>query len=338
MLKLLRFATAFATVALVSAIFAGTSAKAAPTGQSTLPAEVLRGEWTLQFISNDAMAAGEDISSSRITINFNAVGTLAGFGGCNNYSGSYTVSGQQLTIAENLVSTMMACEQAVMTREQLYLRLLVSVNAYALKDGKLELTYSDGGNAMTFTSGAGQSGQSGQGETSGLPAEVLRAEWILRYFDSNARAADVATEGISLKFEADNTLAGFSGCNSYSGSYRVSGQQLIIGPNLATTRMACPAAQSALETRYLNLLPTVRSYTASSSELQLVYDEDGSALVYIARGMEPQIQPAVSGAQVGMPNTGEGTPGLLLLLLAGSLVALGAGLALKKAASGEEVA
>src|SRR5436190_12560214 len=135
-----------------------------------------------------------------------------------------------------MTSTMMACPETVMNNEQLYFRLLPTVNAYSLNVGKLDLIYAGGHNAMTFIPGPGKGSQGGQGTgqsgTSGLPTEALQREWILQYFNSNSKAGqDVSGAGISSKFDAAGnlaagTLSGFAGCNTYNGAYKVSGQQL----------------------------------------------------------------------------------------------------------------
>ena len=42
-------------------------------------------------------------------------------------------------------------------------------------------------------------------------------------------------------------MGGFAGCNNYFGSYTVSGQQMTVGLNVGSTMMACPAAQTTME-------------------------------------------------------------------------------------------
>src|SRR5438067_1769920 len=56
---------------------------------STLKYQVLE----LKYVSTEAKTAGQDVTSHKITIKFAADGSLSGSGGCNDYFGSYTVSG-----------------------------------------------------------------------------------------------------------------------------------------------------------------------------------------------------------------------------------------------------
>ena len=43
---------------------------------------------------------------------------------------------------------------------------------------------------------------------------------------------------------------GSAGCNTYNGTYTVDGSSISFGP-LATTKMACPVADTAVETAFL---------------------------------------------------------------------------------------
>jgi len=300
-------------------------ASAGGTGAATsLPADVVQNEWTLQFFTS---VGAQDISSNHITINFAPDGTLEGSGGCNNYFGSYTVSGQQLTIGQNLGSTQMFCEQSVMTRESLYFRLLLSVNSYQLTHGNLELIYGPGNNAMTFISISGPSVG-----TLELPPAVLETAWTLKFLDSNATAGqDVTGSGIMIKFEPDGTFYGFDGCNDFHGSYTVSGGKLAIS-HVSSTRKVCPDVDPALESRFLQLLASVKSFALANGndQLSLDYQDTGSSLVFVRTTLvvAPHVQPVV--VVVGMPTTGGGTSPLALLLLAGSLVALVAGFGLRR--------
>lgn len=67
----------------------------------------------------------------------------------------------------------------------------------------------------------------------------------------------------------DGTVAGSSGCNSYTGTYETDTTSLTIGP-LASTLMACITPLMAQETVYFELLGQVDSYEVSGDQLTLM--------------------------------------------------------------------
>lgn len=70
-------------------------------------------------------------------------------------------------------------------------------------------------------------------------------------------------------FGADNTLSGAAGCNSYSGTYLLEGDSLMIPGPLATTMMACAEEVMAQETVFLTNLQAVAGYKIDEVEPQL---------------------------------------------------------------------
>ena len=124
---------------------------------------------------------------------------------------------------------------------------------------------------------------SGGGASSG-PAESGAADplngtaWVLQSIDDVAVADGL--EG-TLGFDAGQA-SGSSGCNTFSGTYVLSGQSLELGP-LATTRMACvDEAVTAFEAAYLSALEGVTAWAvpqdaAMATELTLT---GGAKLVF----------------------------------------------------------
>jgi heat shock protein HslJ len=79
-----------------------------------------------------------------ITLAFNADGTLTGYGGCNNYFGSYTLTGTTTMFGEGitvspLASTKKYCEINGQ-QETTYLAVLQGTTAYSVNIKKLTLT------------------------------------------------------------------------------------------------------------------------------------------------------------------------------------------------------
>jgi heat shock protein HslJ len=73
-------------------------------------------------------------------------------------------------------------------------------------------------------------------------------------------------------------MTGDSGCNTYRASYTTSGSKLSIGPDIASTQMACPPLPTAVETAYLGRLTKVARYAISASTLTLA-GSDGTVLL-----------------------------------------------------------
>jgi heat shock protein HslJ len=94
---------------------------------------------------------------------------------------------------------------------------------------------------------------------------------------------------VTARFE-DGQVSGKSGCNSYTGPYKLDGSSLTIGPSLAGTRMACGPAETAVEAAYLDRLPKVASYSIDGQTLTLADSGGGTILEYAASSTADAIQ------------------------------------------------
>ena len=104
------------------------------------PAALLQGgEWTVDEFDGKA-----PVKDSKITLNFGADGSLSGSTSCNRLATTYTLNGEDLSIAQG-AGTMMACDAPVMEQEKAILALLAGVNAFGVADdGALLLKTADG--------------------------------------------------------------------------------------------------------------------------------------------------------------------------------------------------
>ena len=83
-----------------------------------------------------------------------------------------------------------------------------------------------------------------------LPADLAGINWAAKTVAGQPVPDDIA---VTLEFAAADRIGGRSGCNRYTGPIREVGGRLEVGP-LATTRMACPPPQMAMETAFLAAL------------------------------------------------------------------------------------
>jgi heat shock protein HslJ len=107
--------------------------------------------WQVIGYNNGKQAVVSIIAGTEMDIQFGKDGTVSGKSGCNNYSGPYTVNGNQIKIGP-LASTMMACSdpEGVMDQEQQYLAALETAATYQIEGNVLELRTSDGALAADF--------------------------------------------------------------------------------------------------------------------------------------------------------------------------------------------
>jgi heat shock protein HslJ len=97
--------------------------------------------------------------------------------------------------------------------------------------------------------------------------------WTLRSWAWEESAP--AEPQVTLMFE-DGKLVGHSGCNRYFATVTEgeSPGEVSVGP-AGATRMACPDAEMAVETRFLKQLAAVRKYGYMMGRLALFYEEEG---------------------------------------------------------------
>lgn len=112
----------------------------------------LVGEWQAIGINNGKQAVVSVMNGTTVTAVFGADGNLSGNGGCNNYNGSYTTDGDNITIGP-VATTRMACEQAVMDQETAYLNALAKAATYTLGKDSLEVRDADGALLVNYIAG-----------------------------------------------------------------------------------------------------------------------------------------------------------------------------------------
>ena len=104
------------------------------------PGSLLAGSaWVVEDIDHKGI-----IDDSRVTLTFAADGKLTGRAGCNSYTGRWKLTGETLTIGST-AATQMACADALMRQEQVFLSVLAGVERFDLdRTGALVLTAKDG--------------------------------------------------------------------------------------------------------------------------------------------------------------------------------------------------
>ncbi|SFJ54329.1 META domain-containing protein [Celeribacter neptunius] len=97
------------------------------------------------------------------------------------------------------------------------------------------------------------------------------------------RIEDIMGQGVvdnsqtTLLVGADGHLSGKASCNRYMGQMGLTGEGLDIGP-LASTRMMCPEALMAQETRYLSALQSVDRFDIDETGALVLYSLDQAVI------------------------------------------------------------
>jgi heat shock protein HslJ len=86
----------------------------------------------------------------------------------------------------------------------------------------------------------------------------------------------------TITFADGGKASGSSGCNSFTTTYTTSGSSLTFAP-VASTQMACPTAQMAVETAFLERLAKTASYTVDGGGLTLADSAGATVLAFTAQ-------------------------------------------------------
>ncbi len=110
------------------------------------PEATVVGSWVAQGLNNGRGAVETNEFTPMITAVFDADGQLSGVDGCNDYFTSYEVDGDAITIAPEIATTMMACEEPGLAElSQQYFAALTAATTWSTDgSGSLELRDDDG--------------------------------------------------------------------------------------------------------------------------------------------------------------------------------------------------
>jgi len=226
------------------------------------------GDLTGQVWALSEMKGKGLVPDTGITAQFTSDGKIGGSAGCNQYSGTYTVSGNTITISSPLASTMMACAPDVMEQEAAYLKALGEAKTYSVIGDQLTFNNAANTTLMTYKSQS---------------QDLAGTSWEVIGYNNGKQAVTSALAGttITAEFGKDGTLSGNSGCNSYNGPYALDGNQITIGP-VSSTMMACsdPAGVMEQEAQYLAALGTAATYQIEGTVLELRTKDGALAVDY----------------------------------------------------------
>jgi heat shock protein HslJ len=196
--------------------------------------------WRLAGVQG--IAADLGAAEAPVTVRFSD-GRVEGFGGCNHFTGGFSLDGDRLTVGP-LAATMMSCAPTVMALETAVTRALGGTFRVDSRSGALTLAAADG-RALAFV----------EARESGL----VGGKWKVTGFNNGRQAVVSPLETTSpwLRF-TQGSVQGHTGCNTFRATYAVDGNRMTIGA-LTVTRKACGSAGVMQQER--EILAALRSAT-----------------------------------------------------------------------------
>ena len=230
---------------------------APPTTVSEAPPDLDGREFVSTEVTGHELVEGSEV---RLTFDGDRLGAS---GGCNQLAGTWSIEGDVLVVPEDMVMTQMACEPAALMEQDSWLASFLSSRPTVVLDGDT-LTLSSGDVTMTLL----------DREVADPDRPLEGTEWVLDSLVSADAVSSVATERTpTLTFENGEVLVD-TGCNSGSGSYELTGQEITFGP-IATTRMACDELTMEVESQVLAVLDGTVTYEIEADVLTLTNGDLG---------------------------------------------------------------
>ncbi len=241
-------------------------AVAACSGGSGGSSNLVDRMWNLTELSGKPPASGSSISAE-----FTADGRVSGSAGCNQYSGSYKVSGKKITFSSAIATTLTACNVVLNVQETAYLKALSDARTYSVSGEQLTLLDANKNTLAVFHTQV----QALAGTT-----------WDALRYNNGKQAVVSVLSGTSLTagFETDGVITGSSGCNTFSGSYKLDGNHITIGA-LTVSKVVCsePAGIMDQEAQYIAALQTADTFIISGNRMELHNSQDAVVVVFNAQ-------------------------------------------------------
>jgi heat shock protein HslJ len=124
------------------------------TYAAAAPASV-EGPWIATLVNNGSGAVSSVPAGVTAAFSFLPDGQIEGYGGCNNFSGHYSVDGDAITIGP-LAATMMACSDDVNAFESQLLTALQNGTSWSVSGGTLDLRDGDDAQQVQAVSAIGR--------------------------------------------------------------------------------------------------------------------------------------------------------------------------------------
>lgn len=226
----------------------------------------LEGNWVLKTLQGEDAKTAFAGELPSIGFDFEKK-AVHGSGGCNRYTGAFTLTEKNEFSAPNLVSTMKMC--VAPNKEPQFLTALSTPNlAVSIENGLL--IFSQNKTVLIqFEKGT---------EKPALTSEALAGKWNLASITGGDLATLFATQMPTMEITADGKVAGNAGCNNYRSTYTLDNNTVTFGP-VMSTKMACPGLQG--EQLFTSLLTT--PLQAALDGNKLTFSKEGNVVLELTK-------------------------------------------------------
>ncbi len=207
------------------------------------------------------------LPTTTLSAEFSEDGQVAGSAGCNNFSATYEVDGDNITFNMSPAAmTMMACPQPIMNQETEYLTALETAVTYNINAAELTLFDADGNPMVIFEA---------------VSQDLADSAWeVISYNNGKEAVVSVILDTtIDLNFDKTGELFGFAGCNHYAASYEAAAGAFTSGPSIKTD-VVCSDPEGIMEqeAHYLAALATAVTYTIDGTTMNMRTADGATAL------------------------------------------------------------
>lgn len=226
-----------------------------PTADSATSIDLAGTSWNMRTLAGDP-----PLAETVVSLQFESDGTASGSDGCNQFTTSYTQDGANLTFEQaNGVSTLMACDEPVMTQAAAFQEALVTTKSFSATEQELVFLDGNGNEVATFTA---------------VSQELSGTSWIVTSYNNGREAVVgvISDTEMTVSFGEDGELSGTAGCNNYFASYEVDAEAgTITIDQIGLTDMACEGPEGIMEQEqaFLTALATAATYRVQGNTLEL---------------------------------------------------------------------
>lgn len=226
-------------------------------------------------------------------------GELGGSAGCNSFFGTYEVENGTLTFGP-VGSTLMACEEPLMSQERAVIDALTATTGYVIANGALTLQDAEGNSLAVFAAELPATPESDSEDANGDMREEENGEeeedttaptgaiedirWDLVEVGTDGRLQPAVADAEAFLLLSMGDVSGRTGCNQFGGgrAYLLEGDELRFG-EIVSTAMACLGPVNDQEALFFAGLQATRSYELRDGMLTLL-DEDGTPVLVFEAG------------------------------------------------------